>query len=78
MDARGEGAALPVPQQVTKGEFDEDGITWSPDGAEIFFASNREKEPYYLEPDRDLYALPAGGGEMRRVADIDGPIGEFA
>ena len=78
VDARGEGAALPVPQQVTKGEFDEDGITWSPDGAEIFFASNREKEPYYLEPDRDLYALPAGGGEMRRVADIDGPIGEFA
>jgi len=77
VDARGEGAALPVPQQVTKGEFVEDGITWSPDGAEIFFTSNREKEPYYLEPDRDLYAVPAGGGEIRRVVDIDGPIGEF-
>jgi dipeptidyl aminopeptidase/acylaminoacyl peptidase len=78
VDVRGEGASLPTPKQITKGEFDEDGITWSPDGAEIFFTSNREKEPYYLEPDRDLYAVPAGGGEIRRVIDIYGPIGEFA
>jgi dipeptidyl aminopeptidase/acylaminoacyl peptidase len=76
--ARDEGPALPVPRQVTKGEFDEDGIAWSPDGAEIFFTSNREKEPYYLEPDSDLYAVAATGGESRRVVDIDGPIGEFA
>ncbi len=100
VDARAEGASLPTPKQITRGEFDEGGIAWSPDGAEIFFTSNREKEPYYLEPDRDLYAVRVNGGlggaerspaqrasegftperaeDMRRVADIDGPIGEFA
>ena len=76
--ALGEGAALPTPKQVTRGEFDEDGIAWSPDGSEIFFTSNRETEPYYLEPDSDLYAVAAGGGEVKRVVDIDGSIGEFA
>jgi len=76
--APGEGSALPASRQVTKGEFDEDGIAWSPDGAEIFFTSNREKEPYYGAPDSDLYAVAAGGGQPRRVVDIDGPIGEFA
>jgi dipeptidyl aminopeptidase/acylaminoacyl peptidase len=76
--ALGEGATLPTPKQVTRGEFDEDGIAWSPDGSEIFFTSNREKEPYYLEPDTDLYAVAAAGGEPRRVVDIDGSIGEFA
>jgi len=76
--ALGEGAALPTPKQVTRGEFDEDGIAWSPDGSEIFFTSNRETEPYYLEPDSDLYAVAAAGGEVKRVVDIDGSIGEFA
>jgi dipeptidyl aminopeptidase/acylaminoacyl peptidase len=60
--ALGEGSALPVPKQVTKGEFNEDGIAWSPDGAEIYFTSNREKEPYYVSPDSDIYAVPVTGG----------------
>jgi dipeptidyl aminopeptidase/acylaminoacyl peptidase len=76
--ALGEGSALPVPKQVTKGEFNEDGIVWSPDGAELYFTSNREKEPYYLSPDSDIHAVPAGGGEPRRIASIDGQIGDFS
>jgi len=76
--ALAEGPALPVPKQVTTGEFDEDGIAWSPDGTEIFFTSNREKEPYYLTPDRDLYSVPAGGGAPKVIVDMDGPIGDFA
>ena len=76
--ALGEGSALPVPNQVTKGEFNEDAVAWSPDGAEIYFTSNREKEPYYLSPDSDIYAVPAGGGEPRRVVSIDGQIGDFS
>src|SRR5712691_1306116 len=35
--ALAESTALPVPKQVTTGEFEEDGIAWSPDGTEIFF-----------------------------------------
>jgi dipeptidyl aminopeptidase/acylaminoacyl peptidase len=76
--ALAEGAAMPAAKQVTRGEFEEDDITWSPDGAEIYFTSNREKEPYYQSQDSDIYAVPAGGGEPRRVVSIDGQIGEFA
>lgn len=76
--ALAEGPALPVPKRVTTGEFDEDGIAWSPDGTEIFFTSNREKEPYYLAPDSDLYSVPADGGAPKLIADMDGPIAEFA
>ena len=32
-------------------------------------------EPYYLQSDSDLYAVPAGGGEISKVASINGTIG---
>jgi len=73
--ALAEGA---TPRPVTKGEFDEANVTWSPDGKEILFTSNRDKEPYYHDDDSDLYAVAAAGGEPRRVASIEGPIGDFA
>ncbi len=76
--ARADGSSLPTATQVTKGEFDEGGVTWSPEGAEILFTSNREKEPYYQRPDSDIYSVPAAGGEPRRVVSIDGQIGDFA
>ena len=76
--ARADGTGVPVATQVTKGEFDEGGITWSPEGSEILFTSNREKEPYYRLPDSDVYAVSAAGGEPRRVASIDGQVGDFA
>jgi dipeptidyl aminopeptidase/acylaminoacyl peptidase len=76
--AAGEGAALPAAKQLTKGSFSEDGLAWSPDGAEVYFISSREKEPYYLSPDSDVYAVPAAGGEPRRVVSIDGQIADFA
>jgi dipeptidyl aminopeptidase/acylaminoacyl peptidase len=73
-----DGAEKAAPTQVTKGEFDENAIAWSPEGDEILFVSNREKEPYYKPADSDVYAIAAGGGEPRRVASIDGPIADFA
>ena len=70
--AAGEG---PVPaQQVTSGEFDEDGIAWSRDGSQIIFVSDRVAEPYYNNPDADVYTVPASGGAIAKIIDIDGPI----
>ncbi len=66
------------PKQLTSGEFDERDVTWSPDGARIYFTSNRVAESYYDRRDTDLYAIPAGGGPMTKVADIDGPISAYA
>lgn len=66
------------PKQVTTGPFSESEITWSRDGSEIYFISNRDLEPYYKPPDTDVYAVPSGGGEIRRVIHIDGPIRNIA
>jgi dipeptidyl aminopeptidase/acylaminoacyl peptidase len=74
----GSDDALPKPKQLTSGEFDEHDVTWSPDGAQIYFTSNRVRESYFDRRDSDLFAIPAGGGEMKKVADIEGPIGSYA
>jgi dipeptidyl aminopeptidase/acylaminoacyl peptidase len=76
--ARAVGDQRPEPKQLTKGPFDEGSIAWSPEGSEVLFTSNRDKEPYYKPADSDVYAVAAGGGEPRRVASIEGQIGDFA
>jgi dipeptidyl aminopeptidase/acylaminoacyl peptidase len=65
-------------RQITTGEFDEQGIAWSPDGRTIYFTSARFEEPYYQPRDTDLYAVPAAGGEIVKVASIDGTIASMA
>ncbi|SDM24354.1 Dipeptidyl aminopeptidase/acylaminoacyl peptidase [Geodermatophilus siccatus] len=58
----------PRPRQVTDGNVDDTDVTWSPDGAELAFVSAR-----HARADRDLvrdvYAVPAAGGTLRRVTD---------
>jgi dipeptidyl aminopeptidase/acylaminoacyl peptidase len=68
----------PLVRQLTSGEFDENRPAWSPDGSRIYFISNRVREPYYSPPDADIFAIPAGGGEIKRVASIDGVIEDYA
>ncbi|MGE5813708.1 MAG: S9 family peptidase [Acidobacteriota bacterium] len=65
-------------RQVTAGQFDEQGVTWSPDGSWIYFTSNRVEEPYYHPQDADLYAVAPTGGEIVKVASIDGTIGSIS
>ena len=66
------------PKQLTSGDFSEDDPVWSPDGSRIYFTSNRVYEAYYDRRDTNLYAIPASGGEMTKVADIEGPISDVA
>lgn len=82
-DPKSDESRAPSPErrqakQITDGEFDERGAQWAPDGKRLYFTSNRVKEPYYLPADTDLYSVPADGGEVTRVASIDGTIGAFA
>ncbi|HEV3139914.1 MAG TPA: S9 family peptidase, partial [Vicinamibacterales bacterium] len=67
-----------TPAQITDGEFDERDITWSHDGATIFFTSVRVPEPYYDESDADLYSVAATGGAIKKIASIDGGIGDLS
>jgi dipeptidyl aminopeptidase/acylaminoacyl peptidase len=65
--ATGEGV------QVTDGDYDENNPRWSPDGHSIIFSSNRSEDPDFNLDAAELYVIPAGGGDMRRVeTDHDG------
>jgi dipeptidyl aminopeptidase/acylaminoacyl peptidase len=72
------GAALPEPRQLTRGGFSEGAPVWSRDGSLLYFSSNRVKEAYYERPNDDLWAVPAAGGGVRAVVDVDGPVNEWA
>ncbi|HXT29091.1 MAG TPA: S9 family peptidase, partial [Vicinamibacterales bacterium] len=72
---RGEKAEA---KQLTSGDFDERGVQWSPDGTSLYFVSDRVAESYFGPGDSDIYKVPAGGGEIAKVASIDGNIGSFS
>jgi dipeptidyl aminopeptidase/acylaminoacyl peptidase len=60
--------------QLTEGDFyDELEPHWSPNGSEIIFFSNRSPNPDLDEHRVDLYTIPAGGGEFRRIKTPIGP-----
>ena len=61
-------------KQLTTGRYDEGDLVWSSDGSRIYFTSDRVDEPYYEAPDANLYFVPAGGGEIQKVADVAGTI----
>jgi len=65
------------PRQLTKGRFDEDSATWSKDGSQLYFTSDRNDEPYYELPKTDLYSVAAAGGEPVKITTIDLQIGGF-
>lgn len=65
-------------KQVTTGEFSESEIVWSRDGSRIYFTSNRVREPYYEPPHDEIYAANAAGGEIAKIAAIDGSLHALA
>ena len=67
------------PKQLTSGDFDEEGATWSPDGSRIYFVSTRVNEPYYDERDADLYYVSPNGGDFVKIeTGSKGSIGRIA
>jgi dipeptidyl aminopeptidase/acylaminoacyl peptidase len=66
------------PKQLTSGRFDEGGAIWSKEGAQIYFASLHNDEPYYDRPKTELYSVAASGGEPAKLTTIDMDTGGFA
>jgi dipeptidyl aminopeptidase/acylaminoacyl peptidase len=71
----GVGPGVQTPTRLTDGRFDVGAPAWSRDGSALFFTSSQREEPYYDMPDADLFKVPARGGDVVRVASIDGVIG---
>lgn len=68
----------PEPKQLTSGEFQEGAVLWSRDGSLLYYSTQHDKEPYYSEPHAEIWAVPAGGGESRRVFGFDGSLRDTA
>jgi dipeptidyl aminopeptidase/acylaminoacyl peptidase len=65
-----------MPRQITRGEFAEEQPAWSADGASIYFRSRRYEDDF--KDDVDLWAVPAGGGEMRSLVKLRGALDSFS
>jgi dipeptidyl aminopeptidase/acylaminoacyl peptidase len=77
VEVTGDAETLPVAHQVTHGEFGEDNPDWSADGKLLYFRST-QSEALDEDEDNALWSVPVAGGEIRRVADLDGGINGFA
>ena len=76
LDRRGDGQRRTAsPTQLTSGEFDERGAAVVARRQRHLLHVGPRAESYYEPSDADLYRVPAAGGEITKIASIDGPIG---
>ena len=64
-------APLAEATQLTSGDWDDDGLAWSPDGSTLAFTSYREPDAD-LVMRSDLWTIPAAGGEPRKLTASNG------
>jgi dipeptidyl aminopeptidase/acylaminoacyl peptidase len=69
-----ESAEPAMPKQLTRGEFDESEFVWAPDGTKLYFASDRDHEPYYQTGKRSIYSISAPGGDATEVTRFPGRL----
>ncbi|TRO52458.1 S9 family peptidase [Candidatus Bathyarchaeota archaeon] len=64
-------------KQITKGAFDVVSYTWSPNGKEIAYVTNKEKDQdtSYV---KDIYVMPTKGGEAQKITEGIHEIGSFS
>ena len=65
------------PRQLTQGEWQVEGVGWSPDSKRIYFTGNAEEDADYTYA-RNLYAIPASGGRRKKLCGLPGGIGSPA
>jgi len=63
-----------APRRFTHGDQADSSPRWSPDGSQIAFLSNRADK----EKPAQVYLIPFGGGEARKLTDIQGEINELS
>ena len=66
-----------TPRQLTTGDWNHNGVAWSPDGTEIYFTSYRTED--WDDPENwqesDVYAVEVASGSVRRLTDKRGSDG---
>lgn len=56
-----------APRQITHGNWDHNGIEWTPDGKEILFTSLRVEEAEYAYRESEIYAVNIETSDIRQL-----------
>lgn len=68
-----------APRQLTFGRYHDGGpLSWSPDGATIYFGANRRPDWENDPVEGEVYALDVATGGVRQLTDRNGPDGNPA
>jgi dipeptidyl aminopeptidase/acylaminoacyl peptidase len=62
--------AKSAPKQLTDGSFDEFEPSFTPDGTNILYHTDRNPEPYYDPPKSEIMSVPAAGGAPQLLATV--------
>ena len=62
-------------RQLTDGDWNHNGVAWTPDGAEILFTSLRVEDAEHEWRQSDIYSVSIASGDITRLTDRSGPDG---
>jgi len=51
---------------------------WNKEGSQIYYATNRNPEPYYTLPQTEIYSVPMAGGPSTLLAKVDMGVGALS
>ena len=64
-----------TPRQLTDGDWNHNGVAWTPDGEEILFTSLRVEDAEHEWRQSDIYSVTVASGEITQLTDRSGPDG---
>ena len=64
-----------TPRQLTDGNWNHNGVEWTPDGKQILFTSMRVPDAEYRWRESDIYAVSVETGAIRQLTTRKGPDG---
>ena len=62
-------------RQLTEGDWNHNGVEWTPDGEQILFTSLRVEDAEHEWRESDIYAVDVDDGQITRLTDRSGPDG---
>ena len=62
-------------RQLTDGDWNHNGVAWTPDGAEILFTSLRVENAEHEWRQSDIYSVNVGSGSITQLTNRSGPDG---
>jgi dipeptidyl aminopeptidase/acylaminoacyl peptidase len=68
----------PTPKQLTSGAFSEGNFVWSTDSSQIYYATNRDPEPYYDTPKTQIYSVAVSGGAPTLLTRLEMGVGALS